>query len=88
MQRVTLEFTVPAAQRTVVDHELDILVWQLGPLLEWLDRHGGGFRLTVSDVQHFPRSVEIQSNACPNTRSCVEKHSPQCGACLTGHSTP
>ncbi|MBF6515229.1 hypothetical protein [Nocardia cyriacigeorgica] len=41
MDTVTLTFTVPESQRRILDHELELLVDSLGPVLAWLNRCGG-----------------------------------------------
>jgi predicted RNA-binding protein with PUA domain len=38
---VTLQFTVPADLRHILDMELELLRHQMDPIVAWLERNGG-----------------------------------------------
>ncbi|MCC3333614.1 hypothetical protein [Nocardia abscessus] len=47
MTTTTLTFTVPEQCRENFPHELELLTDFMGPLIGWLERHGGGMRVEV-----------------------------------------
>lgn len=47
MDTVTLTFTVPESHRRILDHELELLVDSLAPVLAWLERNGGHWSMNT-----------------------------------------
>ncbi|WP_454199621.1 hypothetical protein [Nocardia sp. Marseille-Q1738] len=45
MDSVVLTFTVPEQCRNTFPDELELLTDFMGPLIGWLERHGGGMRI-------------------------------------------
>ncbi|WP_280185500.1 MULTISPECIES: hypothetical protein [Nocardia] len=41
MTKTTLMFDIPEQCREVFAHELELLQYQMEPVIEWLERHGG-----------------------------------------------
>ncbi|MGI5216290.1 hypothetical protein [Nocardia sp. CA-290969] len=48
VDRVALEFVVPANYRHILDHELDVLLFSLEPVLAWVTRCGGSVTMKGS----------------------------------------
>jgi hypothetical protein len=44
---ITLAFDVPERCRENFPHELELLTDFMGPLIGWLESHGGGMRVEV-----------------------------------------
>lgn len=47
---ITLAFDVPEQCRETFAHELELLQYQMEPVVEWLERHGGRMQMEGSQA--------------------------------------